>query len=63
MMNKNLNQSSFFCDREKLRSKNQLVHSIDRAFDEMNFAQIKLPAENKTYEIEIEAKKKKRPRS
>ena len=37
---------------------NRLVHSIDSAFDEMNFTQIELLAENKTYEVEIEAKKK-----
>ena len=52
MMNKNLNQNSFPCNREKLHS------DINSAFDETNFTQIELPAENKTYEVEIEAKKK-----
>ena len=42
----------------KTPQRNRLVHSIDSAFDETNFAQIELPAENKTYEVEIEAKKK-----
>ena len=42
----------------KTPQQNRLVHSIDSAFDETNFTQIELPAENKTYEIEIEAKKK-----
>ena len=37
---------------------NRLVHSIDSAFDKPNFTQIELPAENKTYGVEIEAKKK-----
>ena len=42
----------------KTPQRKQLVHSIDSAFDETNFTQIELPAENKTYEVEIEAKKK-----
>ena len=42
----------------KTPQRNRLVHSIDIAFDVTNFTQIELPAENKTYEVEIEAKKK-----
>ena len=42
----------------KTPRQNRLVHSIDSAFDEINFTQIELPAENKTYEVEIKAKKK-----
>ena len=42
----------------KSPQQNLLVHSIDSAFDETNFTQIELPAENNTYEVEIEAKKK-----
>ena len=42
----------------KTPQRNRLVHFIDSAFDETNFTQTELPAENKTYEVEIEAKKK-----
>ena len=42
----------------KTPQRNRLVHSIDSAVDETNFTQIELPAENRTYEVEIEAKKK-----
>ena len=42
----------------KTPEQNRLVHSIDSAFDKLNFTQIELPAENKTYGVEIEAKKK-----
>ena len=42
----------------KTPQQNRLVHSIDSAFDKTNFTQIELPAENKTHEVEIEAKKK-----
>ena len=38
--------------------KTRLVHSINSASDEMNFTQIELPEENKTYKVKIEAKKK-----
>ena len=42
----------------KTPQRNRLVHSIVSAFDETNFTQIELPAENKTHEVEIEVKKK-----
>ena len=42
----------------KTPEQNRLVHSIDSAFDKLNFTQIELPAENKTYGVEIETKKK-----
>ena len=42
----------------KTPEQNRLVHSIDSAFDKLNFTQIELPAENKIYAVEIEAKKK-----
>ena len=42
----------------KTPQRDRLVHSIDSAFHETNFTQINFPEENKTYEIEIEAKKK-----
>ena len=42
----------------KSPQQNRSVHSIDSAFDKTNFTQIELHAENKTYEVEIEVKKK-----
>ena len=42
----------------KTPQRKQVVHFIDSAFDETNFTQIELPAENKTCEVQIKAKKK-----
>ena len=37
---------------------NRLVHSTNKTFNETNFAQIELSAENKTHKVEIEVEKK-----